>query len=642
MSGIAGVFNLTGEPVDPALLGRMTASIAHRGPDGIQYAIDGFIGIAHCKLATTPESLAETQPLWDESHTCCLALDGRVDNREELARDLKSAGAVLRDGSDAELVLKAFLAWRADSPRRIVGDFAYVVWDSGSRRLFCARDHVGIRPFYYFTDGSVFLWASELRPILQHPSVSCAPNEGMIAEYLADRICTRGETLYRDIRKLPGACCATVDPRGTSVRAYWTLNPEESIRYKRDADYAAHFSAVFEQAVRCRLRTHTAHIGAELSGGLDSSSVVMTADRLLSAGGRPKLRTFSLVFPGLPCDETPYIQAVVDRTGVHSTLVPPSHASASDVVRQVEDYADLPDYPTVSMADGLRRAANAQGTRVLLTGYGGDQWLTGDLFYAADLIRSGRWFECLCRLKDESRRGRIDSIPMAAFNYGIRPLAPQILRRAVRRFRGGSAGPRFPWLRDEFIRESNLLDRIRYRPPACRRFAMREFVETLGSGFLEHGFDMMDRSVARFALESRHPFFDIRLIEFLAAVPSDQRRRGAIKFVLRNATRGTLPEMVRVRQDKADFGRQFIAALECLGGSGLFADGRLSTSHRLNLAETRRMCAEMAAAAGAYNNRALPHTWQLWLAAAVDLWLQKLPAPSGRDTLTGCLAPMET
>ena len=641
MSGIAGILNLTGEPVDPALLGRMTASIAHRGPDGIRYAIDGPIGIAHCKLATTPESLAETQPLWDESHTCCLALDGRVDNREELARDLKSAGAVLRDGSDAELVLKAFLAWRADSPRRIVGDFAYIVWDCSSRRLFCARDHVGIRPFYYYTDGSVFLWASELRPLLQHPAVPRVPNEGMIAEYLADRICTRDETLYRDIRKLPGACCATVDSSGTSVRAYWTLNPEESIRYKRDADYAAHFSAVFEKAVRCRLRTNTPHIGAELSGGLDSSSVVMTADRLLTAEGRPKLRTFSLIFPGLPCDETQYIQAVVDRCGVPSTLVPPSRPSPSDVLQQIAAYADLPDYPTVSMADGLRRAAYAQDVRVLLTGYGGDQWLTGDLFYAADLVRRGRFLECLRRVKDEFHRGRIDSVFKATFNYGIRPLAPETLRRAVRSVRGNRARPRFPWLRDKFVRESNLLDRIRYRPPACRRFAMREFVETLGSGFLEHGFDMVDRSAARFALESRHPFFDIRLIEFCAAIPSDQRRRGVIKFVLRNAMRNVLPEVVRTRNGKADFGHQFATALESLGGSDLFADGRFSISHRLNLVEMRRMYAEMAAAAHANNVLALPHNWQLWLAVAIGLWLQ-LPAPPSRDTLTGCLSPMET
>jgi asparagine synthase (glutamine-hydrolysing) len=173
---------------------------------------------------------------------------------------------------------------------------------------------------------------------------------------------------------------------------------------------------------------------------------------------------------------------------------------------------------------------------------------------------------------------------------------------------------------------------------------MREFVETLGSGALEHAFDAIDRSAARFALESRHPFFDVRLIRFLAAVPGDQRRRGVIKFVLRNAMRGVLPEVVRTRDTKADFGHQFVAGVETLGGIGLFADGRSSISHRLNLVEMRRMYAEMTAAAQANNNLWLPHTWQLWLAAAIDLWHQKPPAVSASpdyEIVTGCSAPME-
>lgn len=160
MSGITGIYHLDGRPVDPALLRRMTDIIGHRGPDGAGYWLDGPVGLGHRMLHPTPESLRETQPLLDETGNLCLTLDGRVDNREELRTALEDKGTKLRTDTDAELVLQAYECWGEECPKKIIGDFVFVIWDGRMRQLFCARDPLGVKPFYYYTDGRTFLYGS--------------------------------------------------------------------------------------------------------------------------------------------------------------------------------------------------------------------------------------------------------------------------------------------------------------------------------------------------------------------------------------------------------------------------------------------------------------------------------------------------
>ena len=150
MSGIAGIFNLDGRPADSRILRRMLEVIAHRGPTGIGQHTDGAIGLGSAVLHSTAGSRGETQPVYDDPSGLAITLDGRIDNRDELKSELR---ATLRTDTDAELVLGAYQRWGEESPRHILGDFAYVIRDSNARRLFCARDHLGLRPFYYFTDG---------------------------------------------------------------------------------------------------------------------------------------------------------------------------------------------------------------------------------------------------------------------------------------------------------------------------------------------------------------------------------------------------------------------------------------------------------------------------------------------------------
>src|SRR5262249_7076551 len=224
MRRLAAIYTLDGRFLGPGSLRRIPDVAADRGPDGTGLWLDGAVGLAHLMLRTTPESLQEKQPLLDESGELCLVLDGRVDNRAELMAAVRATGLHVRADTDAELVLLAYQLWGEACAGKILGDFAFVVWDRRKRQLFAARDILGVRPFYYFVDDRTFVCGSELRQVLAHERVPREPNEGMIAEYLAANITDRMETLYRGILRLPPGHFLVVDRRGLRTGRYWDVD----------------------------------------------------------------------------------------------------------------------------------------------------------------------------------------------------------------------------------------------------------------------------------------------------------------------------------------------------------------------------------------------------------------------------------
>src|SRR5262249_55006083 len=254
VSGLAGVFGLHGRAVDAKLLKKLTAAVAHRGPDGEGYWSDGPVGLGHRISRTTPESLSEKQPLLDEGGNLCLVLDGRVDNRAELAAWLRDEGVRLRADTDAELVLQSYALWADGCASHLVGDFAFAIWDRGRRRLFCARDPLGIRPLYYWIRDQTFVCGSELRQVLDTLPLGPEPNEAAVGEYLSSRLVDLEETLYRGIRRLAPGHVLTVDGGGVRAVRYFNVDPRREIRYASDDEYAEHFGEILREAVRCRLR----------------------------------------------------------------------------------------------------------------------------------------------------------------------------------------------------------------------------------------------------------------------------------------------------------------------------------------------------------------------------------------------------
>ena len=407
MSGIAGFWNLDRQPLDRAVLGRMGATIQHRGPDGLTSWVKGAIGMSYAKFCTTPESCNEVQPWTDENEEICVTLDGRVDNRGELAAELKAVGTHLRCDTDAELVLRAYQRWGEHCAAKIIGDFAFVVWDNRLQRLFSARDVAGIKPFYYFTNASVFVWGSDLNVVLAHPAVPKKPNEGMIAEYLAARITSCEETLYQDIFRLPPAHSLVVREDKTAKRRYWDVDSAHQLNYSSDEQYQEHFLEIFTKAANCALRSSNP-VGISFSGGVDSSLLlgVVASLRIKGLARNDRIEALSLIFPGKDCDESDYISEVTGKWEMHAHLVHPSIWDKDEYARNVQKYLDFGDYPNGAMGDSLRIAARKKNIRVILAGNGGDEWFAGTNYHYADLLRNFRVKELLHRAKfDSEQRG---------------------------------------------------------------------------------------------------------------------------------------------------------------------------------------------------------------------------------------------
>jgi asparagine synthase (glutamine-hydrolysing) len=625
MSGIAGIYNLDKAPADPALLRRMIERMAHRGPDGRGYWIEGPVGLGHAMLQTTPESLHEKQPLLHERGTLCLTFDGRVDNRSDVRAALESNGLVIRTDTDAELLLRAYECWGEDCPRHILGDFAFAVWDGLNRKLFCARDILGIKPFYYSMSRRRFLWASELRPLLEDPSVRKEPNEGMIGEYLANALTSNEETLFLDIQRLPPAHCLVIRNGQLLKGRYWDIDPAREIRYRTDEDYAQRFLALFREAVRCRLRSQHP-VAVNLSGGLDSSSVVSVAQSLFHDGLAVDtgLATFSAVFPGRVCDESDYIHDVITRWELqskHFAAMEPAVDTSIYAEQVARDY-DFPNYPNGAMFAPLRVLAKERGCRVILNGVGGDEWLSGSMYHSADLMRRIRLLALARQLRDDSRVPGVIWPSWAVLRLGLWPLLPQTLRLAIRRFVGRDGRP--SWITPSFASRIHLTDRLHVETRRRRHasFAQEDLCRALTTGWQSHGNELGERFSSRLELEERSPLADRRVIEFALALPETQRwRHDQPKFILRQAMRGLLPESVRQRRTKAEFSHAFADTLQAYGGTQLFDSLLTERLGWVDGEEVRALYRRLTELYAQGDKRYIHYTWPLWMIVGIELWL---------------------
>ncbi len=620
MSGIPGLFYRTGEPLDrdgQRLLSAMVAAAPHRGPDGTRLWTEGCVALAHQQLRALTEDPLGEQPLVDHRHGLAITFDGRLDNRAALLSDL--GGTPATSCSDASLALAAYREWGTACPARLEGDFVFAIWDRQSRRMFCARDRIGIKPFYYYADASRFLWGSEIGQVLA-AGVAPEPNEGMVAEYLAHAISSQSETLYRGIMRLPPAHAMTVTAHRIDIQPYWRLELSTGIDHATDQEYAEHFRSIFDGAVSQRLRARST-VGAYLSGGLDSSSVVGTAAAL---GARPQ--TFSLVYPHTPsADESSYIDAVVAKWGLRGHKVTAGPIDRARCHGRVRARRDVLDLPADHEGETLSFAMRDRGMRVMLTGVGGDYGLTGSVYRYADLLRSWDFGALLEQIKVDRRTAGGDWSASYLFAFGLRPLIPQPWRTAVRplaRRLGWVPAPP-GWIPEAFARRVSLADRV--RPPVPESgggdFSRRDILSTFRSGWASRLLETAERAAAEFGIDERHPFFDRRVVEFVLALPDTQRRLGqTTKYVLRGAMGDRLPPCVRDRVDKADFSPVVPRAIEAIGGREFFEDltiARLGWVDQSCVIEMYRRANRLLAAADP--DYCIP-MFRLWMIAGVELW----------------------
>lgn len=573
MGAIAGIF-LFNDRVDDELR-LMSASLDHRGPHiGCNWQ-SGPVGMVERTLfpvAGSPPSRRVIFPA-GEQDSLVIAADARIDNRDELIASLGIDRD--HDPSDSELILKAYERWQDHCPGKIVGDFSFSIWDGRRNSLFCARDHMGVKPFYYFCGpGNFFAFASEIKALLALPGVSRDVNELKIADYLVAEFEDKEITFYKDVSRLPPAHFLTVTPRGISKNCYWKLDGGYELKGLTDEEYAAAFSELFTEAVRCRLRGGD-RPGSLLSGGLDSSAIVCRAREHLAddPGQDGGLHTFSVVFNKVrECDERRYINAVTSGGGLKPHFVHGDDIGPFADIESAFWCKDEPFYtPNLYLHRALYAAAQRQGVDILLDGIDGDSAVSHGLARLAELAARGRWLK-LAREATAVSKGRTHSARRMVRDHAVRPFAPDALIRTWRAATGRSRSSVYLTppvvINPDFARRLNLADRLRdlsssWERPA--RSAREDHLRRLTWGGTPLLLEVADSAAAAVSVVPRYPFFDRRLIEFCLSLPSRQKLDGGFtRVVMRRALADSYPEELRRRRDKSNLSPNFIRGLRVL------------------------------------------------------------------------------
>jgi asparagine synthase (glutamine-hydrolysing) len=607
MTAIAGAVSLDGQPADRALADRMLAALAHRGGiPMVQCAGAASLGVRHRGSPSRPPG------------GVIVAFHGALYEREALAVRLNMLNRAATSADDASLVAAAYRRWNLECVARISGEFSFVLWDSVSSRLLCARDPVGVKPFHYATVGNTFLFASELHALFAHPGLARRPNEGMIAELMCDEVTNRDETMFEGVWRLPAAHLLLASDGGLSRRRYWSPRIAPEGPERGDDEYAACFLDVFRRAV-VRRAGGEPRVASQLSGGLDSTAVTAIAAEQL---GRSAVTAFSVVHDAPACDERAYAATAAQALGVETRYLEAPVWDPAWVRREAGLYLDWAGAPNGTQTDcALYAAASAEGFTAMLTGEGGDEWFTGSAFRYADLLVR-RDFTAIA---GELHAASSFSTAWKRLMFGgVWPILPGPIRNTARRFIGRRAGGRrfAPWMREEFAVRTSIDDRRR-RPEydAASGFtrASWDIAQYLADGWQALCLESIDRSAARHGVEERHPFYDLEVIEFALSLPEAQRcYQGESKRVMRRALSGIVPDSIRCRRGKADFSSLYLAAFTAQGSERMFQSLAIAEAGWVKSHELERACRDsMDAVSG---GRPAPHLRTLWSVFAIEHW----------------------
>jgi asparagine synthase (glutamine-hydrolysing) len=580
MSGICGLFNLDGAPVSEAEIQAMTAMLEARGPEGTGKWRDVPVGLGHTLLATTPELIFERQPHVHAETGCVITADVRLDNRQELIGTLFPAR---QQGSigDAELILAAYLRWGEKCPQQLLGDFAFVVWDPRMQRLFCGRDHLGMRPLYYHhAAGQRFAFASDARAILVLPQVPYRVNKGRIADFLVPELEWYDYTssFFEQVHRLPPGHRAIVTRSGIDIAEYWQPRPGADPGSMTDDDYRQGFLEVFTAAVDARLRAPQGKVGSMLSGGIDSGSVVAVAKGLLAERGEGPLATFSAArrpdssdAEGIDCPETRAIHAALSMPSISAKLVLPD--TLEDLLPELSSGHEEPFDGVLDMLKAIFLRAHEHGHRTLLDGGGGDV-LLHEGSYIVRLIRQGNLKLAVEEIRGESDYWNERSAAPRLMRYVRSAVLPDFVKRPARAIRNRHRFEK--WSRDslispEFAREIGIADRYRQMMSHFPSGWIPDYPLERCLGIrpnLTAGRERYARIAAAAGMEARDPFMDKRVVEFCARLPGRFRlRHGWPKPILRDITAGILPDEVLWTRRKPHLGWWFSDAVTRLAQS---------------------------------------------------------------------------
>lgn len=539
MCGISGIVSFSQSSVEKERISKMLLTMKHRGPDDEGIFLDGNVGLGHVRLSILDLSQLGHQPMTDESGRYTIVLNGEIYNYLELRNHLKKEGLDFKSNSDTEVLLKGFMLYGADFLNQLNGMFAFAIYDAEQKEVFAARDRFGVKPFYYFQSEDEFIFASEIPAILSVYGKKNRANEAAVFDYLAfNRTDQTEDTFFEGIKKLQHGHSLLIRKEGVSISKWYDLRKRVYGQHlQSDKD---EFMRLLEDSIRIRLRSDVP-LGLCLSGGLDSSTIAsLVSERL----GFPNVNTFSAVYDVIHrANESKYIDLFKEKLRNMHYTSPDCDTLLSDLSSFLRCHAE-PVPSTGPYAQFCTMRLASQYVTVTLDGQGADEELGGYHYFYGLYYKS-----LLKRLKFITLiREILKYVSIHHSFYALKTflffLLPGKFRIKARVDEKGYLNPKFAQKYRKSVIGDNLYGSKSMQDALINHFEYK----------LEHLLKWDDRNSMWFSIESRTPFLDYRLVEYLLKTEDSAKiKDGYTKSILRSSMKGMLPDMIRLRADKVGF-----------------------------------------------------------------------------------------
>ncbi|MEE4196539.1 MAG: asparagine synthase-related protein [Bacteroidales bacterium] len=476
--------------------------------------------------------------------------DCRIDNRETLIRKLNLDSKSI---TDPELILQCFQRWKADCPKYLTGDFSFAIWNTETHELFCARDHFGVKPLNYYLDDHQFIFSTEIRGILSQQNLDLTIDQQFIADTLSIIKSDHSRSTYQGIRKLPPAHSLHLKNKELTLRRYWELKPAYT-SCKDEEEYIRRFKELLNQAVQRRLEDPV-NYGAELSGGIDSSSIASLASR------RVTLKTFSHVMPDEMIgkvhpfnDEKKYIRLLNDFCNINQRFLITSENSG--IIQALENSLLLNQGIVQQnfsvFSDQLYQEAENQNVQVLLSGFGGDEVVTS---------KAGNYLREILKEREFKTDLKAQGLPTIAihltkFKYWLKnnfPQATNLLLALIKGKKWWARKYKNLAIQKSFNRQFNIKQRyINYYQSIRRDNLTEQSTERITHPHVAQRLEYSSLAAKHHGIEYRYPLLDKDLIEFYLSMPQRLKaKNGVLRYTIRQAMDGYLPEEIQWRDDKS-------------------------------------------------------------------------------------------
>ncbi|MGN7610906.1 asparagine synthase-related protein [Magnetococcales bacterium HHB-1] len=566
MSAIFGTVHWLRDTIEQSSLQKMALALKHWSPKPAKTVQEKFIGLGKLPFNFTPEDVQDHQPLHSASRKFHLIAHARLDNREELLRYFNIAQKNWHTTPDSQLILKAYITWGEACPEKLDGDFAFALWNSREKMLFCARDRLGSHPFYYHNTQDQFTFASQPAAIFAHGLIEPQLNDTRFADLLLLIHKDAEQSYYKNIFQLPPAHTMTVTQAGVQKKEYWAFDPHKELEPRSDHDYLEAFRELFFKSVSSRLRTQKNH-GIFLSGGLDSSAVACVAARLLREQGKTLHAFCSVPLPEfkaqLPpprvADELSYVQAIAQQE--NNLIIHSIDCSGETFLDPLEHTFQTMERPPRNpnnhlWMDTILKVAQSYDIGVLFTGQRGNASISwGGLGLLSELMLKGHWIQLIqeiSALKKVEEKSLIHLIKQEL----IKPIIPRSIWEFYLKQRVSGMPP---WFRNSTI-----------SPDFFQKMIMKERIKALGENMTyqpapnqhQNRWELMDSASADlgdfFTLMSApyhnqtlDPTGDYRLMEFCLSLPARfSMHQGERRLLVREGLKGILPEKIRLRTSR--------------------------------------------------------------------------------------------